>query len=230
MNQTVTRGIVLGRTDFQEADRILTILTPDQGKLRVMAKGVRKIKSKLAGGIELFGINQLTFIAGRGEIATLISSRLEKHFNNISKDIDRTMLGYELLKRINRATEDNVGAEYFELLQEALRALDDEAIPLEIIELWFSMRLLAISGHVPNTKTDNSGEPLVADAAYEFDIDNMAFSTSQVGSYSSRHIKLLNLAARTQRPAILCQVKEINNVLEECLKLAKTILGRSVRI
>jgi DNA repair protein RecO (recombination protein O) len=43
-NQIITTAIVLARTEFQEADRILTLLTPDQGKLRAIAKGVRRAK------------------------------------------------------------------------------------------------------------------------------------------------------------------------------------------
>ncbi len=113
MNQIVTKGIVLTRTDYGEADRIITMLTPDQGKVRVIAKGVRRVKSKLAGGIELFSVSSITYIPGRKEIGTLVSTRLQQHFGNIVKDIDRTMLGYELLKRLNKATEDDVDDDYF---------------------------------------------------------------------------------------------------------------------
>ena len=94
MKQIVTRGIILSRTDFGEADRILTILTHEQGKIRGIAKGVRKVKSKLAGGIELFSISQISFIQGKSDIYTLTSTRLEKHFGNIVHDIDRTMYAY----------------------------------------------------------------------------------------------------------------------------------------
>ncbi|MCA9330182.1 DNA repair protein RecO, partial [Candidatus Saccharibacteria bacterium] len=62
MKQIVTVGIVLARINYGEADRIVTILTPDHGKIRLLARGVRKIKSRLAGGIELFSINDLTYI------------------------------------------------------------------------------------------------------------------------------------------------------------------------
>ena len=41
MKQLVSQAVVLSRTDYGEADRILTLLTPDQGKLRLLAKGVR---------------------------------------------------------------------------------------------------------------------------------------------------------------------------------------------
>ena len=48
-----TLGYVLRRTNYGEADRILNIITPE-GKISAIAKGVRKEKSKLAGGIEMF--------------------------------------------------------------------------------------------------------------------------------------------------------------------------------
>src|SRR5437016_3885105 len=49
-----SEAIVLRRMDYGEADRILTIMTPELGKLRVIAKGVRKVTSRKAGHVELF--------------------------------------------------------------------------------------------------------------------------------------------------------------------------------
>src|SRR5205085_581911 len=121
----LSSGIVLSRTNYGEADRILTLLTPDHGKLRLMARGVRKVKSKLAGGIELFSVSDITFIRGRGEMGTLISTRLVKHYGKIVQHIDRVQLGYELIKLLNTATEDRPEADYFELLQQAFAALDE---------------------------------------------------------------------------------------------------------
>src|SRR4051812_27782326 len=137
MKQIVTQGIVLTRTNYGEADRILTLLTPDQGKIRLIAKGVRKSKSKLAGGIELFSVSDITFMRGRSEVGTLLSSRLKLHFGEIVKDIDRTMLSYELIKQLNRATEDECEPEYFDLMELALAALNDPAISNELIQVWF---------------------------------------------------------------------------------------------
>jgi hypothetical protein len=105
MNQLTTQGIILGRTDYGEADRILTMLTPDHGKLRLMAKGVRRVRSKLAGGIELFSVSDVTYIKGRGDIGTLISTRLVRYYKYIVSDINRTMLGYDLIKLLNKVTE-----------------------------------------------------------------------------------------------------------------------------
>ena len=59
-----TPAIVIGRLNLGEADRILTLLTPDYGKLRVSIRGVRKIKSRLAGHVELFSQTRLMLAKG----------------------------------------------------------------------------------------------------------------------------------------------------------------------
>ena len=76
MNHKKTIAIVLKRIDYGEADRIVTVLTPDAGKLSLMAKGARRVKSKLAGGIELLSTSEINYIAGKGSLDTLVSSRL----------------------------------------------------------------------------------------------------------------------------------------------------------
>jgi len=221
MRHIVTEGIVLSRTDFGEADRILTILTLDHGRIRAIAKGVRKIKSKLAGGIELFSINQITFIEGKSDIYTLVSTRLDKHFRHIVTDIERTMFGYEILKRINKTVEDNAGPEYFTLLTHALQALDQLDVPQAAIELWLNAQLLKLAGHSPNLITDTKDHKLVTEQNYSFDLDKMAFADTSAGDFQSRHIKLLRLAFGLESPVGLKYVKDIDNVLPACLELTK---------
>jgi len=196
----------LSRTDFGEADRIVTLLTLDHGKLRLMAKGVRRVKSKLAGGIELFSISDITFIRGRGDIGTLVSSRLRKHYGDIVKDIERTMLGYELIKQLNKATEDEAEPEYFELLEQTFAALDDPALSLGIIRVWFAAQLLRIGGHTPNLQTEISGEKLAPDTSYEFNFDDAAFARHAQGSFRADDIKFLRLLFGGSQPAVLAKV------------------------
>lgn len=230
MRQVVTIGIVLSRTDFDEAARILTVLTPDQGKVRLLARGARKVKSKLAGGIELFSVNDISFIKGRGEMKTLTSSRLQKHYKHIVKDIDRTMFGYEVLKIINRATEDAVGEEYFELLSYTLEAIDDAKVELDQIRLWFYLQLLKLGGHSPNLKTDVHKNPLDEKKKYIFNSDKMAFSPSSSGRYNSHHIKLLRLGLGLKSPISLKNVNDSSKVTASCLQLAKSMLEQIVRL
>lgn len=228
--QIVTTGMVLARTDFQEADRILTILTPDHGKLHVIAKGVRRPRSKLAGGIELFSVSNFTVLPGRGELGTLVSSRLLTHFGEIVKDINRTMLGYELLKRMNKLTEDAAGQEYFDLLKIAFKGLNDLELSCELVELWFTMQLLKITGHTPNLKKDEKGERLEAGQQYVFDFDAMAFRRQDRGPFQANHIKLLRLGHGTESPELLKQVKDADSYAPDTVILAKNILKLHVRI
>lgn len=206
MNQLLTTAIILRRTNFGEADRIITLLTPDHGKLRVMARGVRRAKSKLAGGIELFSVSHVTFIPGRGEIGTLVSTRLERHFGTIIKDLERVQLGYELIKRLDKATEDQTEASYFTLLLQGFEALDDSAIPADVIQLWFSAQLLQLGGHEPNLRTDTAGNKLEAGSKYNFDIEAMTFTMHPSGRFSASDIKFLRLLFSAAKPAVLAKV------------------------
>lgn len=207
MNQIVAEAIILARTNFGEADRILTLLTPDHGKLRLMAKGVRREKSKLAGGIELFSVSTVTWVKGRGDIGTLISTRLVKHYSRIIEDLDRTMFGYELIKQLHKVTEDHPESEYFALLRQAFEALDDPAVPLELILLWFSAQLLRFAGHAPNLQTDAAGQKLDAGQAYNFDFEQMCFTSAPRGKFAASHIKFLRIAFTGHPAKTLAQIQ-----------------------
>lgn len=224
MKQLVTTGIILARTDYGEADRILTLLTPDHGKLSLLAKGVRRVKSKLAGGIELFSISQITFIKGRGRVDSLISTRLLKHYDRIVKDLDRTMVGYELIKQLNRATEAAPEADYFHLTEQLFEALDDPEISLELIKLWFAAQLLRLGGRVPNLQTDPSGAQLDPQQTYHFDFERMAFASHAQGQFGAAHIKYLRLAFGGSSPKALNRVQNGETLRKSCVPLVQTML------
>jgi DNA repair protein RecO (recombination protein O) len=228
--QRVTTGIVLTRIAYGEADRIVTVLTPQDGKLRLMAKGVRRVKSKLAGGIELFSVASLTYIPGRGDIGTLVSSRLETHYGNIVKDIDRTMLGYDLIKLLHKATEDEPEEDYFDLMHQAFIALDDNTIDQDLIHLWFSAQLLRLSGHTPNLQTEPNGEKLQAQKVYEFSFDDSAFYAREGGSFRADAIKFLRLVFNGNQPKALQSVQGSDVLSEQCLPLVRTLLQQHLRL
>lgn len=230
MKTLLTKGIVLSRTDFGEADRIVTTLTPDMGKLRLMARGVRKIKSKLAGAIELFSISEISYIKGKGDIDTLISARLIKYYSHIVEDIERVQLGYEFIKMLNRATEDEPETEYFDLLDISFQSLDDKTIPLELIKLWVQSQLLSQAGHSPNLVTDTNGDNLSADQKYNFDYDQVAFAPHETGHFAADHIKLLRICFSANPPKVINQVQGIDKLLPTCLPLVQTMLQTYIRL
>jgi DNA repair protein RecO (recombination protein O) len=221
MKTLLTQAIILSRTDFGEADRILTLLTPDQGKLRLMAKGVRRVKSKLAGGIELFSVSDITYIKGRGEIGTLVSTRLEKYYANIVKDITRTMLGYDLIKLLNKLTEDAPESDYFDLLWSAFGALDDTTIQPDLVRLWFQSQLLRLSGHTPNLTHSAAGDKLEAAKTYEYSFEDSAFMERPDGPYSADDIKFLRILFSETPPEVVAKVGGAGRLAERTQKLVQ---------
>lgn len=230
MKQLLTKGIILARTDYGEADRILTLLTPDYGKLRLMAKGVRRLKSKMAGGIELFSTSDITFIQGRGDMGTLISTRLIKHYRTIVQDIDRTLLGYELIKWLNKVTEDEPEPEYFHLLEQAFGALDDIHIDTTLIRTWFGAQLLRLGGFSPNLRTDMSGEKLQPDAAYDFGFEETSLTLNPNGHFKVDNIKFLRLLFSGNDPKVLVQVQGSDQLVAGTAPLVQAMTRQHLRV
>jgi len=229
VKQLLTEGIILSRTDYGEADRIITLLTPEHGKLRLMAKGVRKVKSKLAGGIELFSVSHITFIQGKSDVGTLISTRLIRHYGHIVKNIDRVQLGYELIKMLNKATEDEPEPEYFTLMDEAFAALDDVTIDEQLIKVWFQAQLLKLAGHSPNLTADIAGSSLDPGETYTFDFDKMALAQNSAGQLSADHIKYLRLLFSSNPSQTLAKVQGSAALLNNLEPLMRTIVQAHLR-
>lgn len=230
MNQLTADGIILSRTNYGEADRIIKLLTPESGKISLLARGVRKSKSKMAGGIELFSVSSLTYIKGRGELGTLVSARLDKHYGNIVKNIDRVQLGYELIKALDRATEDEPETEYFDLLKQVFQSLDDATIDVTLIRFWFNVQLVKFGGFSPNLSTDTSGNKLSADSSYTFDFDNVAFANHPDGQFKADHIKFLRLAFAGSSPKVMQQIQNGAVLLPTVMPLVQTMLTSYIRV
>lgn len=230
MKQLTTQGIVLSRTDFGEADRIITFLTPDHGKVKVIAKGVRKSKAKLAGSVEPFGVSDLSVIVGRGEINTLTSARLIRHYGIIVKNLDRTSAGFEAMKILDRATQEKTEEAYFNLLDRSLAAIDDLQIDLGLSVLWFKMQLLKISGHSPNLHSDGAGRELQKAKSYDFDFDKMRFVPKEQGQFFADHIKFLRLGFSANSPKALQRIENVQKLVKDCQSLIDTILKTYIHI
>lgn len=222
MKRHITRAIVLRRINYAEADRIITVLTPDLGKIAAMAKGVRKERSKLAGGIELFSISEVGLIQGKSDMYTLSTTRLVTHFDHIVRNVDHTMYGYEVLKMVDKLTEDGADSSYFNLLTEVLTVLNTEATNLALLQIWVNVQLMNMNGQLPNLETDNTGNKLEANKTYEFDHEAMTFQSMQNGNFQASHIKLLRLAA-IQPAAKMQRVHLTHNVSQTTLQLTETI-------
>jgi len=230
MKRINTTAIVLARTDYGEADRILTLLTPNEGKIKGIAKGVRKSKSKMAGGIELFSISEISYIIGKSEINTIISTRLLNHYGAIVKDMDRTTAAYDFIKIMNKATEDNPEPGYFDLLKNTFESLNDNLIDLNIIKTWFEAQLLKLAGHSPNLKTDQSDNKLLPGHNYIFNYDKVCFQADKAGKFSSDQIKFLRLVFSDNLPKTLQKISRSPELAIQAQQLVGALLQNYVRL
>ena len=127
---------------------MVTLLTPDQGKLKVLAKGARKISSRKAGHIELFTRTQL--LLAKGKTFDLITqAELVETFLPLRDDIVRGSSAHYLCELIERFAQDEQSdPALYNLLVEALHWLAHAQDPALAIR-YFEMRLLVLSGYRP---------------------------------------------------------------------------------
>lgn len=215
-----TKAIVLSRVNYGEADRILQIITPDHGKMGVIARGVRREKSKLAGGIELLAECELTLHQGKGDLALVTSSRLDTFYGHILEDYDKLQFAYYILKDISKYAEQLTEPELYDITKIALAHLNEKRISEQIVELWYRLQMAILLGAGINLSTDDNGMKLVEDATYRFDLDSMAFVHDSRGTYTSDHIKVLRVAS-AQQPAVVAHITGVNDFLDDCMRIAR---------
>lgn len=220
---TRTKAIVLRRTNYGEADRVVQLITP-QGRRAAMARGVRKEKSRLAGGIELFAVCDVVLAGGRGKLDVMTSARLVQFYRHILDDYDRMEFGYEVLKQVARASEMVDEPEWYSVAAEVLTALDTVSVDLQLIKAWFYVQYGALLGHELPLWRDVSGEALLPGTRYRYDVGEQGLRQATDGQITAEHIKLLRLMS-AKPLGTLAQVGGIGEVVAECFLLARTHAG-----
>lgn len=215
-----THAIVLRRTNYGEADRILQLLTPEYGKISVMAKGARKEKSKLAGGIELFAVSDVMIHRGKSNLGTLTGARLHTFFAHVLDNYEKMQFGYEVLKRVGGAVEMVPEPEWFELAKESFIGLNSTDIKLELVELYFYLHYAELLGYGLNLATDVEDKKLHKDETYVYDISEKGLRQTSQGNLTAEHIKLLRVA-NVKTPTVLAQISGLEAVTMDCLWVAR---------
>lgn len=213
-----TRGIVLRRTNYGESDRILEVLTPE-GKVGVMAKGVRKERSKLAGGIELFSVTEVCLRSGRS-LATLTSAKMLRFYGGVMGDLARMELVGEVMRMVARAAEAVDSPELFDLLEQVLDGLD-RGEKVMVVEVWLRLNLARVMGEPVNVNFDTRGEPLVRERKYRWIEEERALEMDERGEIGENEIKLLRLM-QVAKLMVIGRVAEISKIVEKILPIAKS--------
>lgn len=214
-----TRAIVLRRTNYGEADRILRLLTP-LGQRSVIAKGVRREKSKLAGGIELFAISDVVINTGKGDLGILTSTQLVHFYRHILEDYDRLQFGYEAINLVSRASENIDEPEWYGVLSEVYMGLDATGVPLQLTQSWFYLHYAELTGYELNLSVDVAGQPLSSDKTYMYDINERGLRRADQGEITADHIKLLRILM-TKPIQLASQIGGISSILPDIWLIAR---------
>lgn len=151
----VDEAVVLRTQKLGEADRIITFLTRQHGRLRAVAKGIRRTKSRFGARLEPCGHVDAQFATGRTlDIVTQVESR-RAYGKAMAADYARYTTATAMLETVERlaAEEGEPATQLYVLLVAALRALADGAHDSSLILDSFLLRSLAVSGYAPSFDT-----------------------------------------------------------------------------
>ena len=144
-----TKGLVLRETAYKETSKILTVLTPDEGRITVSAKGARRKGSKTAAATQLFAFSDMTLSVNNGRY-TLTEAQCIELFPGLADDIELAALGAyfcELLETVS--DEDFTNPQVLSLGLNALYALGQEKRSADLVKAAFELRLMCLAGYEP---------------------------------------------------------------------------------
>lgn len=142
-----SEGIVLSRTNFGEADRLLTLFTPARGKIKAIAKGARKPQSRKTGHVELFMRSRFLIASGRN-LGIVTQAEMIAAYPELRDDLVRATYASYVVELLDRFTvEDDPHRNMYELLVTTLEALT--AGDVRLVSRYYELRLLSLAGFQP---------------------------------------------------------------------------------
>jgi DNA repair protein RecO (recombination protein O) len=146
------QGIVLGSVKLAEADKIVTILTQGSGKVRAVAKGIRRTTSRFGARLEPFTHVSLLLYRGRN-LDTVTQADILSPFRTVREDFALFSAGETMLEAADKVAEEHErNLRLFLLLLQGLRGLETRpADPAAVAEAYL-LRLLALSGFAPSLR------------------------------------------------------------------------------
>ncbi len=143
-----TEAIIIKKIKLGEADRILTLYTPHLGKIRAVAKGIRRPRSKLAGHLELLTHSLVSLARGRN-LDTITGSQTINSFLPLKSDLWLTSCGLYATELIDQFTADHIeNYPLFQLLLETMHHLSQDG-NRELVLRYFELHLLNEVGYRP---------------------------------------------------------------------------------
>ncbi len=142
-------AIILSRKDFGETDRLISAFSLEEGKIKILAKGSRKLKSKMAGHIEPFSVGKYFLATGKSFFILAGADKLNTHEKIIS-DIELYKDASYICELVELLIEQEKNEAIFNLLKDTLAIIEKASqTKREIIIRYFEYNLLSFLGYEP---------------------------------------------------------------------------------
>ena len=149
MDTVTVNGMVLSAMPIGEYDRRIVLLTTDLGRISAFVRGARRPNSSLLAAARPFSMGIFTLHAGRDSY-TVQAASIKEYFEAVSSDVTKMAYGCYFLEAAGFASEENDdGRELLNLLYFSLKALENQAIPDELVRLVYELRLFLVMGVYP---------------------------------------------------------------------------------
>ena len=219
MRLVTTPSLVLRRIHYAEADRIITVLSETNGKITLIAKGSRRLRSKLAGGIEPLSLNEMTFAPAKKEINLLVSAQMVQAYPKLLADFSRNQQAHRFMFWLYKYIEPMAGQEYFPVFLSALQLLNSDQVD-QLAFCYFYLRIFDLYGASFELVVGPDNKALTPAEAYAFDTSSLSFYVAPKGAYSQSHIKLMRLLLSVDWQVLL-RLKVERELLDNIAQLIK---------
>lgn len=148
-----TAAIVLRAYDFSEADRVLVLLTQRCGKLRAVAKGVRRHSSRLAGCLEWLSLSEVQ-LYGREtrELFRVLQGRLQTSYPRLKTDLPALGQAARMAEILGELLPDRQQLPEIFALATASLSLLEGGLACTLVGMWFDISILALLGYGPDLR------------------------------------------------------------------------------
>lgn len=160
-----TKGIVIGVANSADNDKVLTMLTPDLGKISVFCRGAKKSKNTLLNATEYLSFSEIIIYKSSNDNYSINSAEVIEVFYNLRTDIEKLNYATTISKIIYDVTQENEPApQVLQLFLNTLYVLSETDKNMDLVLSIFEIRLLAIIGFLPNVaRCSNCGLPMTED-------------------------------------------------------------------
>ncbi len=143
------QGIVIRSMDYSESSKIISVLTAELGKISLMVRGAKKIKSKHTAITQLFTLGEFTFFKQAGKMGTLHQGEVTHSYHGLRDDLSKTAYAAYLAEMVDRLMNEEEASSYvYVQFQAALTAIE-AGKDIAVVGHIFEMQILGFQGYSP---------------------------------------------------------------------------------